>query len=202
MFDQQHYATWLQVLATLDDAQARGVVAQKAIALGRGGGQRLYELTGLLRPTLQRGIRALQAGKPLALDKGRLRRPGGGRKQLDATEVTRMADWERIRAAATAGDPLRHWRWTNQSSASLAAELGRLGHQISPDPGGCLLKAMDYTLPANGKRQEGKSHPDRDAQFQSLNRQRAAFVARGAPVSAVATKKPARGGECKNPGAT
>jgi len=202
MFDQQHYATWLKVLATLDEARARWFVAQKAIELGRGGGQHLHELTGMSRPTIQRGIRELQEGKPLALDNGHLRQRGGGRKQLDATDPTLMTDLERMMEEATAGDPMSHWRWTNKSTASIAAELGRLGHQISADTVGRLLNAMDYTLQANVKSQEGKSHPDRDSQFQYLNRQIAAFAASGDPVISVDTKKKERVGEFKNPGAT
>lgn len=202
MFDHQNYATWLKVLATLDEARARWFVAQKAIELGHGGIQRLHELTGMSRPTIQRGIRELQEGKPLPLDNGRLRRPGGGRKKLDATDLTLMADLERIMEEATAGDPMSHWRWTNKSTASIAAELGQLGHQISPDTVGRLLKDMDYTLQANVKSQEGKSHPDRDAQFQYINCQIAAFMASGDPVISVDTKKKERVGEFKNPGAT
>ena len=201
MFDHQNYATWLKVLATLDEARARWFVAQKAIELGHGGIQRLHELTGMSRPTIQRGIRELQEGKPLPLDNGRLRRPGGDRKKLDATDLTLMADLERIMEEATAGDPMSHWRWTNQSTASIAAELGQLGHPLSPDTVGRLLKDMDYTLQANVKSQEGKSHPDRDAQFQYINRQIAAFMASGDPVISVDTKKKERVGEFKNPGA-
>lgn len=164
-------------------------MAQKAIELGRGGVQHLHELTGMSRPTIQRGIRELQDEKPLVLDNGRLRQPGGGRKKLEATDSTLMADLERLMEEATAGDPMSHWRWTHKSTASIAAELGRLGHQLSPDTVGRLLKAMDSTLQANVKSQAGKSHPDRDAQFQYINRQMATFAARGAPVMSVDTKK-------------
>lgn len=146
MVDHQHYATWLKVLATLDEARARWFVAQKAIELGRGGVQHLHELTGMSRPTIQRGVRELQEGKPL--DNDRLRRPGGGRKKLEATDPTLMADLERLMEEATAGDPMSHWRWTNKSTASIAAELSGLGHQISPDTVGRLLKAIS-----------GKEHP-------------------------------------------
>ena len=68
MSDPQTCATWLKVLATLDEARARWFVAQKAIELGRGGVQHLPELTGRSRPTIQRGIRELQDEKPLVLD--------------------------------------------------------------------------------------------------------------------------------------
>jgi hypothetical protein len=65
-----------------------------------------------------------------------------------------------------------------------------------------LLKELDYTLQANSKNKEGKSHPDRDAQFQSINRQVKEFAATGDPVISVDTKKKERVGEFKNPGRT
>ena len=43
---------WLRVLGTLNEAQARLLVAQKALELGRGGISRLAQLTGMSRPTI------------------------------------------------------------------------------------------------------------------------------------------------------
>ena len=42
----------LNVLSTLNEAQARWYIAEKAISLGRGGLKRIHELTGLSRPTI------------------------------------------------------------------------------------------------------------------------------------------------------
>jgi hypothetical protein len=201
MPDPEDYATWLKVFATLDEARARWFVAQKVLELGRGGVKQLHQLTGLSRPTILRGIRELQDTQ--SLDPGaRVRRPGGGRKKLEATDPTLLADLERVMEEATAGDPMSHLRWTNKSTAGVASELRRLGHRIGPDTVGRLLKEMDYTLQANVKSKEGESHPDRDAQFWYINRQYEEFATSGDPVISVDAKKRERVGEFKNPGRT
>ena len=46
---------WLKVLGTLNEAQARLFVAERALALGRGGISRLATLTGMSRPTIKIG---------------------------------------------------------------------------------------------------------------------------------------------------
>jgi hypothetical protein len=187
------------VLATLDEARARWFVAQKAIELGRGGVKTVHELTGMSRPTIVRGMRELR--DPEALELGaRVRRVGAGRKRLAATDSSLLQHLERLMDEITAGDPMSHLRWTNQSTAGIAAALGQLGHAISADTVARLLKERDYTLQANVKSKEGKDHPERDAQFRYINEQVQAFVASGDPVISVDTKKKERLGEFKNPG--
>jgi len=62
---------WLRVLSTLNEAQARLYVAEKAIELGRGGISRLSELTGMSRPTIYKGAAELRArGHVLAAQAG------------------------------------------------------------------------------------------------------------------------------------
>ncbi len=56
---------WLRVLGTLNELQARVLVAQKALEEGRGGISRLSRLTGMSRPTIMKGIAELE-GKALA----------------------------------------------------------------------------------------------------------------------------------------
>jgi hypothetical protein len=48
---------------------------------------------------------------------------------------------------------------------------------------------MDYSLQANRKSEEGKDHPDRDAQFEYINDQVRKALASGRPVISVDTKK-------------
>ena len=63
------------------------------------------------------------------------------------------------------GDPMSSLRWTCKSLRRLAAELNKLGHQISHTVVGELLKAQKFSLQANRKTREGADNPDRDAQF-------------------------------------
>ena len=54
----------LKVLGRLNDAQARLYVAMEAICKGRGGAQRMHELTGLSRATILKGISELKQQEP------------------------------------------------------------------------------------------------------------------------------------------
>jgi hypothetical protein len=63
-----------------------------------------------------------------------------------------------------------------------------------------LLDELHYSLPANRKTTEGSAHPDRDAQFEPINKQVRAFQKRGQPVVSVDTKKKELLGDVKNAG--
>jgi Rhodopirellula transposase DDE domain len=78
--------------------------------------------------------------------------------------------------------------------------LGRLGHQVSYPTVALLLHDLGYSLQANHKTREGRSHADRDAQFEHINRQVRAFQEQGQPVVSVDTKKKELIGDFKNTG--
>jgi Rhodopirellula transposase DDE domain len=54
----------LKVLGILNEAQARLYVAKEAVCTGRGGVQRMHQLTGLSRPTILKGISELRQQEP------------------------------------------------------------------------------------------------------------------------------------------
>ncbi|HEV7505661.1 MAG TPA: hypothetical protein VGS07_12165 [Thermoanaerobaculia bacterium] len=78
---------------------------------------------------------------------------------------------EKLLNPAARGDPESPLQWTSKSTRHLARELTRLGHQASHRMVAELLHALGYSLQANRKTLEGSSHPDRDAQFEHVNRQ-------------------------------
>ena len=63
-----------------------------------------------------------------------------------------------------------------------------------------LLHELDYSLQANRKTREGSSHPDRNAQFEHINRRIQVFQQRGQPVVSVDTKKKELIGDFRNGG--
>jgi hypothetical protein len=71
----------------------------------------------------------------------------------------------------TRGDPMCPLRWTTKSTDHPARALQAMGHTVSPDTVGRLLKEMGYSLQAPAKENEGVQSPDRDAQFRYLNGQ-------------------------------
>ena len=91
-------------------------------------------------------------------------------------------------------------RWTCKSLRRLAAELDKLGHQISHTVVGELLKAQKFSLQANRKTREGADNPDRDAQFGFINEAVTTAMAQNQPVISVDTKKKELVGDFKNAG--
>src|SRR6266576_256984 len=75
--------TWLRVLGTLNEYQARLYVAEKALQLGRGGVSHLSRLTGMSRVTITQGLSDLRGRAELRGAAGRIRNPGGGRKKIE-----------------------------------------------------------------------------------------------------------------------
>jgi hypothetical protein len=193
--------TTLQPL--LDERARRLWAAVEARAIGRGGIIRVAEATGLSRGTIRAGLRELDTpapadeGRPSA---GRLRRPGGGRKPLVDQDPDLLRDLEALVDPVTRGDPMSPLRWTCKSAAKLAEGLRSRGHAVSERTVNRLLHDLGSSLQANRKTIEGKDHPDRDAQFQYINRRAKAFQRQGQPVVSVDTKKKELVGRYRNGG--
>jgi transposase len=187
----------------LDERARRLWAAAEARAIGRGGITQVSEATGLSRMTIRAGLRQLDLpGRPTepgAADE-RLRRPGGGRKPLVDHDTVLLRDLETLVDPVTRGDPMSPLRWTCKSAAKLATELRAEGHVVSERTVNRLLHDRGYSLQANRKTIEGKGHPDRDAQFQHINRRVKAFQRRGQPVVAVDAKKKELVGQFRNGG--
>ena len=79
--------------------------------------------------------------------------------------------------------------WTVKSTRTLAFEMKAQGQSISHEKVAQLLREMDVSLQGNRKTEEGADHPDRDAQFQHINREVRLALADGRPVISVDTKK-------------
>lgn len=192
---------WLRVLGTLNEAQARVFVAQKALEQGRGAISRLARLTGMSRPTIMKGMADLEAARlPGPAAAGRIRDVGGGRKRVEEAEPRVRRVLTRLVEAATAGDPMSYLLWTNKSTRALADELSRQGYAVSHVTVARCLREMGYSLQANVKTIEGTQHPDRDAQFRYLNAQVRRFVRTHDPVISVDTKKKELVGSFENRG--
>ena len=98
------------------------------------------------------------------------------------------------------GDPESPLRWTCKSVRQLAAALKRQGHQVSHRMVAELLHDMGYSLQANRKTLAGTEHPDRNAQFEHLDRAVQLQLSLGEPVISVDTKKKELVGAFKNGG--
>jgi len=186
------------VLPHLDERQQRLVMAADARSLGHGGIAAVASATGASRSRISQGVAELEAGvSPL----GRVRRAGGGRKKVTATDPALVEALLALVEPTRRGDPESPLCWTTCSTRKLAAELTAAGHRIGPDTVARLLHEQGFSLQANAKTIEGGQHPDRDAQFSYLNEQASEHLAAGDPVISVDTKKKELVGPYKNAGA-
>ena len=192
-------ARYQAIAPAVDERVRRLVLGAEALAVGRGGQGAVARATGASRGTIRRGIRELS--QPAAeAEKGRIRRPGGGRKRTVERDPSLREDLDRLVEPTSRGDPESPLRWTCKSVRQLAAELKRQGHQASHRMVAELLHDMGYSLQANRKTLEGTEHPDRNAQFEHLNRAVQLQLSLGEPVISVDTKKKELVGPFKNGG--
>ena len=185
----------------LDERLKRLFVASEALALGYGGVSAVSAQTGVSRGTIHAGLNEIKNRSiPSAYIDGYVRRPGGGRKRTTAIDETLLSDLNVLIEPATRGDPESPLRWTSKSLRHLAEELNNQGHQTSHRMVGELLHELGYSLQGNSKTLEGASHPDRNAQFEYINKQVKKRIKAGSPVISVDTKKKELVGDFKNGG--
>jgi transposase len=186
-----------------DERNRRLWAAAEARAIGRGGISRVAEATGLSRTTIRSGLSELNPSSPplgRGATAGRTRRHGGGRKPLTEHDPKLERALEILVDPVTRGDPMSPLRWTCKSAANLAAELQAQGHPVSERSVNRLLHASGYSLQSNRKTIEGGDHPDRNAQFQHINRRVKAYQNQGQPVVSVDAKKKELVGRFRNGG--
>jgi hypothetical protein len=201
MIDEERIRNkYLSLKGVLHERARRLWAAAEAQSLGRGGVKAVLRATGLSPTTLNRGRRDLESGD--AMDEGRIRRPGAGRKSLNVIEPGLDAALEKLVEPVTRGDPESPLRWTGKSTRRLAAELRRKGYHVSHTWVGQLLHASGYSLQANAKNREGAKHPDRNAQFEHINEQATLQIRQSQPAISVDTKKKELVGDFKNAGQT
>ncbi len=184
----------------LDERLRRCVAAAEALAIGRGGVSIVSRATGMSRQAIQAGVAELKLPEKKRLPPGRIRKPGGGRKRTVDVDPTLRSDLEKLLDPATRGDPETPLRWTCKSSRQLSSELNRQGHRTSHRMVVALLHELGYSLQANRKTIEGASHPDRNAQFEYINRKVKEHLRTQDPVISVDTKKKELVGNFKNGG--
>ena len=182
----------------LDERSRRLLAGAESLALGRGGISAVSRATGLSRPVIRQGVAELKAHKVTLT--GRVRRPGGGRKRISERDPSVVTDLEKLVEPIARGDPECPLRWTCKSVRRLAQELVQQGHQISYPVVAELLDELGYSLQANRKTKEGTRHPDRNAQFEYINRKVKRFLSDRQPVISVDTKKKELVGDFKNGG--
>jgi hypothetical protein len=171
----------------MNERLKRRWAASEAQVYGHGGVALVAKATGLNRNTINRGLAEIRNPDPKE-DKNRVRRSGGGRKSLAEHDPELLEALEELIDPATRGDPGSPLRWTCKSTYALSDVLSERA-EISPQSVARLLKGAGYSLQRNQKTLEGKSHPDRNAQFEHINTTVKRYQQAGQPVISVDTKK-------------
>src|SRR5438445_4269214 len=171
----------------LDEWTRLLMAASEALVLPYGGVSRVHRACGLSRNAIAKGIREIKSGT--ALEAGRVRRRGAGRKSITVHAPRLVVALDRLIEPDTLGDPESPLRWVCKSTRVLAGELSRQRHPISHVKLAQLLHQQHYSLQGTRKTEEGADHPDRDEQFRHINASVKKALAAGIPVLSVDTKK-------------
>lgn len=185
------------VSSELNERGRRLWAAAESIEIGYGGVALVSSATGLSRTTIRIGCQEIERG---VTSSERIRREGAGRPRLVQIQSGLKEALERLVDPLTRGDPRSPLRWTCKSRAKLAGVLCNEGWQVSSTTVGRLLNELGYSLQSVRKRCEGKSHVDRDAQFEHINSTAEKFLKLRRPVISVDTKKKELVGNFKNAG--
>jgi transposase len=187
----------------MNEKLKRHWAACEAMAIGRGGISAIARATGISRTTIRKGIQEIESEFPdlvQSLDPHHIRRPGSGRPPLAEMDETLIEDLQKLIAPATRGEPTSALLWTSKSTRHLAEALSQLGHQVSYRTVARVLQQLGYSLQANRKTLEGKQHPDRDAQFEYINRMVLRMQRTGQPAISVDAKQRELLGKLKGKG--
>lgn len=190
-----------------DERSRRIVGASFADMLGHGGKKVVAEITDLSYPTIAKGAEEIASlpsdpkARRSVKEEVRVRAEGGGRKtaaELHPEITEKLAD---LLEGHVVGNPENPLCWTTKSTYTLSALLLENGIKVSPNTIGNILKEQGFSLQQNRKYTEkGEKSPDRNAQFEFINDQCKAFLAKNLPVISVDTKKKELVGEFKNAG--
>jgi transposase len=184
----------------LNEEQRRLYVASEAAALGRGGKRFIEIELGVSHNTINRGVSDLETSDPVVVSspQKRQRKEGGGRKKSITQEV-----WKHIASFImphTRGEPESSLQWVSKSLRNIESALKSVGISVSHRIIGDALKSHGFSLQSNRKRFEGSNHPDRDKQFEFIQKKVDKYISENQPVISVDAKKRELVGNFKNNG--
>ena len=100
----------------------------------------------------------------------------------------------------TAGDPCNSLKYTRKSSYKLSEQLELFDFYICANTSRKLMKELGYSLRVNRKIIPEAYHPNRNEQFDIINRKKNKFNTDGYPILSIDTKKKELVGNFKNNG--
>ena len=185
------------VLPMLDERQKRIYLAAEAKSIGWGGITIISKLASVSRKTISKKDVDISAGTSKS---NRVRKAGGDRKKQTEHYPELLKTIESIVSPHTMGDPMNPLIWTSKSIRKITKSLNDRGFNVCHEVTRKCLIEMNYSLQSNKKTNEGGNNPDRDAQFEFINKLSKDFISQKEPVISVDCKKKELIGEYKNNG--
>lgn len=173
---------------SLSEKDRRRYAAVEVLKLGRGGLSYIGQLLDCDDEAIQLGKRELADQDQL--NQSRIRRFGGGRKSAFATIAGLDAAFLRVIAQHTAGSPTEETiKWTNLTRQEIATLLEGEGIPVSVTVVDQLLEKHNYRKRKAQKRLATGAHPQRNEQFENIERLRSSYQTASNPVLSMDTKK-------------
>ncbi len=182
---------------TLNERSRRLWAGNESLSIGYAGIEIVSRATGLSRSTIIKGMKEITDKREL---EDRIRDHGGGRKKEVDKNPGIREELIRLIEPSTRGDPQSPLLWESKSLRKLSSELKEKGYDVSHVLVEKLLHDMKYNLKSNRKMNEGKSHADRNLQFEHINSRAIEFMKESQPVISIDTKKKELIGNFKNNG--
>jgi transposase len=190
----------MAMLALLNEKQKRLFLANEALLIGYGGISKISRISGVSRVTITNGIKELIESSGIEDDQ-RCRKQGGGRKNVIQKYPGIKKELEQLLEPYTKGNPMNPLKYSSKSSRNIERELQKAGFKISHTRIADLLKEEGYSLQANRKElAKTKNHPDRNEQFEYINKKVKAYCKKGFPVLSIDAKKKESMGKYRNSG--
>ena len=186
------------ILPFLSERQRRIYLSVEAKHFGYGGITKVSKLSGMSRVLITKGKKELEENKNIPV--GKSRKKGGGRKKAIDKYPGIKEELKKIIEPHTRGEPESALLWTSKSLRKISTELKEKGHTVSYRVVGEILKSEGFSLQANKKTDEGKTHPDRNEQFLHIHQKVNKFQGEGEPVISIDAKKKELIGNFKNNG--
>jgi len=173
---------------SLTEKDRRRYAAVEAFKLGWGGITYISQLFECDDKPIRDGIKELE--DTTTLNQREIRRSGGGRKSAFETIAGLDEVFLRVIAQHTAGSPMDETvKWTNLTRQEIVELLHIEGMAVSVTVVDQLLEKHHYRKRKAQKRLATGTHPQRNEQFENIERLKAAYQAAGKPVLSMDTKK-------------
>ena len=187
-----------RMLPLLNERQKRLFLANEALSYGRGGISAVSRMSGMSRTTITKAVEEIKLGAQID---GKARRSGGGRKMIENEYPDIEEKIRKILDGKTYGDPMRVLSYTTESLRKIQSALAEEQIDVGHVTVGKILDAMGYSKQVNQKMlQLGEPDPNRNDQFEYINKTANTYLEAGSPVISVDTKKKENIGNFKNNG--